>query len=101
MIMELNIADNIFYVQQFVIRSDRVLHLLSFQLYDVTRRDTFKNLSEIWSKEVELYSTNQDFVKMLVRNKVDKVSFVLQSCASIYKLWECIDDYCEIFQIKW
>ncbi|KAJ7972330.1 Ras-related protein like [Quillaja saponaria] len=41
-------------------------------VYDVTRRDTFTNLSEVWSKELELYSTNQDCVKMLVGNKVDK-----------------------------
>ncbi|KAF5473704.1 hypothetical protein F2P56_005675 [Juglans regia] len=40
-------------------------------VYDVTRRDTFTNLSEVWAKEVELYSTNQDCVKMLVGNKVD------------------------------
>ncbi|OMO57184.1 Small GTPase superfamily [Corchorus capsularis] len=43
-------------------------------VYDVTRRDTFTNLSEIWAKEVELYSTNQDCIKMLVGNKVDKES---------------------------
>ncbi|CAL5365497.1 unnamed protein product [Camellia sinensis] len=41
-------------------------------VYDVTRRETFTNLSEIWAKEVELYSTNQDCVKILVGNKVDK-----------------------------
>ncbi|KEH35599.1 small GTPase family RAB protein [Medicago truncatula] len=41
--------------------------------YDVTRRDTFTNLSEVWAKEVDLYSTNQDCIKMLVGNKVDKV----------------------------
>ncbi|PWA38573.1 Ran GTPase [Artemisia annua] len=41
-------------------------------VYDVTRRDTFTNLSEIWAKEIELYSTKQDCVKMLVGNKVDK-----------------------------
>lgn len=43
-------------------------------VYDVTRRDTFTNLSEIWAKEIDLYSTNQDCIKMLVGNKVDKVS---------------------------
>lgn len=48
-----------------------------FLVYDVTRRDTFTNLSEVWSKEVELYSTNQNCVKMLVGNKVDRVSCVL------------------------
>ncbi|KAL2487321.1 Ras-related protein RABC2a [Abeliophyllum distichum] len=43
-------------------------------VYDVTRRDTFTNLSDIWAKEVELYSTNQDCIKMLVGNKVDRES---------------------------
>ncbi|XP_058764950.1 ras-related protein RABC1-like [Vicia villosa] len=42
--------------------------------YDVTRRDTFTNLSEVWAKEIDLYSTNQDCIKMLVGNKVDKES---------------------------
>lgn len=41
-------------------------------VYDVTRRDTFTNLSDIWLKEVDLHSTNQDCIKMLVGNKVDK-----------------------------
>ncbi|CAA2995572.1 ras-related RABC2a-like [Olea europaea subsp. europaea] len=43
-------------------------------VYDVTRRDTFTNLSDVWAKEVELYSTNQDCIKMLVGNKVDRES---------------------------
>ncbi|XP_022767261.1 ras-related protein RABC2a isoform X1 [Durio zibethinus] len=43
-------------------------------VYDVTRRETFTNLSDIWAKEVELYSTNQDCLKMLVGNKVDRDS---------------------------
>ncbi|XP_057548800.1 ras-related protein RABC2a-like isoform X2 [Amaranthus tricolor] len=43
-------------------------------VYDVTRRETFTNLSDVWAKEVELYSTNQDCVRMLVGNKVDKDS---------------------------
>lgn len=41
-------------------------------VYDVTRRDTFTDLSEVWAKEIDLYSTNQDCIKMLVGNKVDK-----------------------------
>ncbi|KAL3634794.1 Ras-related protein rabc1 [Castilleja foliolosa] len=41
-------------------------------VYDVTRRDTFTNLRDIWAKEIDLYSTNQDCIKMLVGNKVDK-----------------------------
>ncbi|EEC78328.1 hypothetical protein OsI_18064 [Oryza sativa Indica Group] len=44
------------------------------QVYDVTRRETFTNLSDIWAKEIDLYSTNQDCIKMLVGNKVDKES---------------------------
>lgn len=43
-------------------------------VYDVTRRETFTNLSDIWAKEIDLYSTNQDCIKMLVGNKVDKDS---------------------------
>ncbi|CAN6716151.1 unnamed protein product [Malus baccata var. baccata] len=43
-------------------------------VYDVIRRDTFTNLSDVWAKEVELYSTNHDCVKMLVGNKVDRES---------------------------
>eukprot|EP00262_Sarcandra_glabra_P017624 TRINITY_DN6083_c0_g1_i1.p1 TRINITY_DN6083_c0_g1~~TRINITY_DN6083_c0_g1_i1.p1 ORF type:complete len:234 (-),score=39.66 TRINITY_DN6083_c0_g1_i1:121-762(-) len=43
-------------------------------VYDVTRRETFTNLSEIWAKEIDLYSTNKDCIKMLVGNKVDKDS---------------------------
>jgi len=42
-------------------------------VYDVTRRETFTNLRDIWAKEIDLYSTNQDCIKMLVGNKVDKV----------------------------
>ncbi|KAF5182155.1 Ras-related protein rabc2a [Thalictrum thalictroides] len=41
-------------------------------VYDVTRRETFTNLADVWAKEVELYSTNQDCIKMLVGNKVDR-----------------------------
>ncbi|CAF1878302.1 unnamed protein product [Brassica oleracea var. botrytis] len=43
-------------------------------VYDVTRRETFTNLVDVWSKEIELYSTNQDCVTMLVGNKVDRES---------------------------
>lgn len=41
-------------------------------VYDVTRRDTFTNLADIWAKEVDVYSTNPDCIKMLVGNKVDQ-----------------------------
>ncbi|KAI4346467.1 hypothetical protein L6164_007361 [Bauhinia variegata] len=43
-------------------------------VYDVTRRETFTNLVNIWAKEVELYSTNHECIKILVGNKVDKDS---------------------------
>ncbi|KAL3642623.1 Ras-related protein RABC2a [Castilleja foliolosa] len=43
-------------------------------VYDVTRRDTFTNLSDVWAKELELYSTHKDCIKMLVGNKVDRES---------------------------
>ncbi|KAF8021616.1 hypothetical protein BT93_G1919 [Corymbia citriodora subsp. variegata] len=43
-------------------------------VYDVTRRETFTNLSDIWAKEVDLYSTNQECIRILVGNKVDKES---------------------------
>ncbi|XP_059647869.1 ras-related protein RABC1-like isoform X2 [Cornus florida] len=43
-------------------------------VYDVTRRETFTNLSDVWAKEIDLYSTNQDCIRMLVGNKVDKES---------------------------
>lgn len=43
-------------------------------VYDVTRRETFTNLTEIWAKEVELYSTNKGCIKMVVGNKVDRDS---------------------------
>ncbi|XP_030453795.1 ras-related protein RABC2a-like isoform X1 [Syzygium oleosum] len=43
-------------------------------VYDVTRKETFANLSNVWAKEVELHSTSQNCVKMLVGNKVDKDS---------------------------
>ncbi|XVF83019.1 hypothetical protein PTKIN_Ptkin16aG0098700 [Pterospermum kingtungense] len=43
-------------------------------VYDVTRRETFTNLSEIWAKEVEFNSTNHECIRILVGNKVDRDS---------------------------
>ncbi|TYJ99964.1 ras-related protein RABC2a-like [Cucumis melo var. makuwa] len=43
-------------------------------VYDVTRRETFTNLINIWAKEVELYLTNRECIKILVGNKVDRGS---------------------------
>ncbi|CAH9109999.1 unnamed protein product [Cuscuta epithymum] len=41
-------------------------------VYDVTKRGTFINISDVWAQEMQLYSTNQDCIKMLVGNKVDR-----------------------------
>ncbi|KAH0711515.1 hypothetical protein KY289_007474 [Solanum tuberosum] len=43
-------------------------------VYDVTRRETFTNLSETWAKDIKSYSTNPECIKMLVGNKVDRDS---------------------------
>eukprot|EP00736_Rhodelphis_marinus_P008375 Rmarinus@m.21643 len=40
-------------------------------VYDVSRRETFEQIKDIWLKEVDLYCTNDDAVKMLVGNKID------------------------------
>lgn len=39
-------------------------------VYDVTSRSSFENLKE-WLSEIDVYSTNEDAVKMLVGNKKD------------------------------
>ncbi|KAK8663746.1 hypothetical protein V6N13_083551 [Hibiscus sabdariffa] len=57
-----------------IVKGVFLLSIIRFIIYDVTRRETFTSLSEVWTKEVELYSTNQDCIKMLVGNKVDKES---------------------------
>lgn len=41
-------------------------------VYDVTKRESFNALEEVWLKEVESYSTYPDCVMMLVGNKVDQ-----------------------------
>ena len=40
-------------------------------MYDVSRRETFDNLKEVWLREVEMYSGGGKVVKMLIANKVD------------------------------
>jgi GTPase SAR1 family protein len=42
--------------------------------YDVTRRETFESLSNIWLNEVNEFSTVQSAIKMVVANKVDRDS---------------------------
>lgn len=43
-------------------------------VYDVTRRETFDSLADVWLREVDMYSTVEDAVKMVVANKTDLVS---------------------------
>lgn len=43
-------------------------------VYDVTRAETFDSVSDLWMKEVDLYSTVEGAVQMIVANKVDKES---------------------------
>lgn len=48
---------------------------VSVAVYDVTRRETFTKLDN-WLNELETYCTRNDLVKMLVGNKIDRVSSV-------------------------
>ncbi|KAH7428291.1 hypothetical protein KP509_10G085200 [Ceratopteris richardii] len=48
-------------------------------LYDVTRHDTFTNLSDIRLKEVEMLSTNPDRIKMLM-GKNAKTRLNVEKC---------------------
>jgi Ras-related protein Rab-18 len=41
-------------------------------VYDITRRDTFDGLSEVWRREVDMYSTVDECVKIVIGNKLDK-----------------------------
>ena len=50
-----------------------LIHLV----YDTSSRETFEKLEE-WLNEVEMYSTKKDIIKMLVGNKIDKVSFLFR-----------------------
>lgn len=40
-------------------------------VFDVTRQETFDSLEDIWMKEVDMYGTVEDSVKMIVANKTD------------------------------
>jgi len=39
-------------------------------VYDVTRKETFENIKE-WLKEVDIFTTKSNVVKVLVGNKID------------------------------
>ena len=63
--------------------SDQCDSVLVFDaVYDVTRRETFTKLDN-WLNELETYCTRNDLVKMLVGNKIDKVS-----------VWLCVRRLC-------
>eukprot|EP00197_Chlamydomonas_leiostraca_P012960 CAMPEP_0202866720 /NCGR_PEP_ID=MMETSP1391-20130828/8325_1 /ASSEMBLY_ACC=CAM_ASM_000867 /TAXON_ID=1034604 /ORGANISM="Chlamydomonas leiostraca, Strain SAG 11-49" /LENGTH=202 /DNA_ID=CAMNT_0049546699 /DNA_START=89 /DNA_END=697 /DNA_ORIENTATION=- len=40
-------------------------------VYDVSRRETFEDLEAVWLREVDMYATVEDAVKMVVANKTD------------------------------
>ncbi len=42
-------------------------------VYDVSSKDTFSKL-DVWLNELETFANKPDIVKMLVGNKIDKVS---------------------------
>ena len=42
-------------------------------VYDVSSKQSFNKL-DAWLNELETFSTKQDMVKMLVGNKIDRVS---------------------------
>lgn len=46
-------------------------------VYDVSNMNTFSKL-ETWLNELETYSTKSNIAKMVVGNKIDKVSEVLR-----------------------
>ena len=67
-----------------------LLTLYFIVVYDVTKRESFSNLADVWTQEIEANSTNKDCIKMLVGNKVDKVPSLLENWllfAFLEKLW--------------
>jgi len=43
-------------------------------VYDITRPESFANLREVWLREVEMYATLPDAVKLVIGNKLDRES---------------------------
>ena len=67
-----------------------LLTLYFIVVYDVTKRESFSNLADVWTQEIEANSTNKDCIKMLVGNKVDKVPSLLETWllfAFLERLW--------------
>jgi len=61
-----------FRLKKMTVEGKRVKLAIWDTVYDVTRRETFTDISDVWLKELDLYSTYQDCVKIVVGNKVDK-----------------------------
>lgn len=61
------------------LQSKQLLSVCFGAVYDVTRRETFTKLDN-WLNELETYCTRNDLVKMLVGNKIDRVSVFLTCC---------------------
>jgi len=62
-------------------------------VFDVTRRETFESLGEIWMHEVSMYSTIEDSIKMVVANKTDLGSqreVGTQECVEFAKKHGCL-----------
>jgi Ras-related protein Rab-18 len=58
-------------------------------VYDVTRRETFDNIKD-WIKEIDMHSTHEDAVRMLIANKIDQVGclvFVVKSWFRMGRGW--------------
>ena len=43
-------------------------------MYDISNKESFNSVEEVWQKEVDMYSTIADAVKIVVGNKCDKES---------------------------
>lgn len=71
-------------------------------VYDVTRRETFTNVSNLWAKEVDRYSTNQECIKILIGNKVDRVSLFILLFLNIqeYDICASLSDCVKLSRIK-
>ena len=40
-------------------------------VYDVTERSSFESIESVWMKEVDMYSTVENAIRMVVGNKTD------------------------------
>ncbi len=55
------------------ITEDYLRRIFTAAAYDVTRRETFDSITDIWMKEVDMYSTVNGAVKAVIGNKLDLV----------------------------